>query len=217
MRNDWAKVVTERPRAGSWRNYKNSGYRARDRREEEESAVKYRAMKAGTSSRWGEKEFRDLISPLYRLLRSSVGKDWDNFYSQISVNLPIQGLQGFHIRTQHLDKMVCVRPWFEGGVYSEPPKYSRRPTEFGTNDFYVDVAGILREGKTPVPRYTRPRPKPQPIIKTSDGRPCEKIDGIWYAMVYREVRGPDGVLYLSLVRKNQLNSRDLKRSALKND
>lgn len=86
MRDDMAKIVTERPRRGH-RNEskKTTGRRIRlfdpDWEYDEPTRL---PVARGRQYGYEAKEFSDLINPLKRYLRSCVGKPWRKVHSELS-------------------------------------------------------------------------------------------------------------------------------------
>jgi hypothetical protein len=99
MRDDMAKVVTERPRRGHGnKSKKTTGPRIRrydsDRNDEEPVRLPIsRRRQYGYQA----KELTDLISPLKRYLRSCVGRPWKRVHSELSQKLDRRSVSGSHI------------------------------------------------------------------------------------------------------------------------
>jgi hypothetical protein len=99
MRDDMAKVVTERPRRGH-RNTsrKTSGPKIRrydpDREYDEPSR---HPVARHRQYGYEAKEFSDLINPLKRFLRSCVGRPWAKVHSELSRTLDRRSVTGSHI------------------------------------------------------------------------------------------------------------------------
>jgi hypothetical protein len=99
MRDDMAKVVTERPRRGHGNaSKKTTGRRVRFVR----SRLRVRraqqaAIAPGRQYGYDCKKFSDLLNPLRRYLRSCVGKPWSKVHSELSKKLDRRSLSGSHI------------------------------------------------------------------------------------------------------------------------
>lgn len=99
MRDDMAKVVTERPRRGH-RNAskKTSGPRVwRFDPESEYDGPTRLPVARGRQYGYDAKDFSDLINPLKRFLRSCIGKPWPKVHSELSRKLDRRSVAGAHI------------------------------------------------------------------------------------------------------------------------
>lgn len=98
MRDDMAKVVTERPRRGHGDPSKKWGRRLNQNEYDLEDDGASRAPIARRrqyGSNW--KEFSDLLGPLRRYLRAQVGRPWNKVWSEITQTLDSRSLSGQHI------------------------------------------------------------------------------------------------------------------------
>ena len=99
MRDDMAKVVTERPRRGHGNpSRKTTGSRIR-RFDPEGEYDEPTRLPVARRRQYGydAKEFSDLISPLKRYLRSCIGQPWNKVHSELSRKLDRRSLTGAHI------------------------------------------------------------------------------------------------------------------------
>ena len=99
MRDDMAKVVTERPRRGHGNaSKKTTGPRIRaydpDRDYDEPTRL---PIARGRQYGYDCKEFSDLLNPLKRYLRSCIGQPWNKIHSKLSRKLDRRSLSGSHI------------------------------------------------------------------------------------------------------------------------
>ena len=98
MRNDTAKVVTERPRRGHGTPSKKWGRRLGKRRlgKNEHDADDHGPTRAPIARHhqygWNAKEFSDVLGPLRRYLRRQVGRPWDKVWSEIAGTLDNRSL-----------------------------------------------------------------------------------------------------------------------------
>ena len=136
MRNDIAKVVTERPRRGHVNTSKKWGRRLGKNEYDAEDHGPTRAPIARHHQYgWNAKEFSDVLGPLRRYLRKQVGRPWNKVWSEISRILDNRSLSGQHIFdhiqwevTQHAcvgtDGCVYDRRWSGpvrvSGLYVHP-------------------------------------------------------------------------------------------------
>jgi hypothetical protein len=149
MRNDMAKVVTERPRRGSsepsrkWgrrltkdeipRDFlENERYRYDDPDPDKGYDYDYGPLRTG---RWrrqygsDSKDFSDLLGPLRGYLRKHVGRPWNAVWSELSAHLDKRSVTGSHI-FDHIKQEVEQHCWLavNGKVYYRR-RYSRAETE----------------------------------------------------------------------------------------
>lgn len=99
MRDDMAKVVTERPRRGHGnKSKKTTGLPIRryDPEVDYDEPVRL-PVSRGRQYGWNAKEFSDLINPLKRYLRSCVGRPWNKVHSELSQKLDRRSISGSHI------------------------------------------------------------------------------------------------------------------------
>ena len=99
MRDDMAKVVTERPRRGHQnRSKKTTGRRIASYDPQRDYDEPNRLPIArGRQYGYNCKEFSDLINPLRRYLRSCIGRPWNKVHSELSDKLDRRSLSGLHI------------------------------------------------------------------------------------------------------------------------
>jgi hypothetical protein len=98
MRNDMAKVVTERPRRGHGNPSRKWGHPLGKHEYNAEDHGPTRAPIARHHQYgWNAKEFSDLLGPLRRHLRKQVGRPWNKVWSEISRTLDNRSLSGQHI------------------------------------------------------------------------------------------------------------------------
>lgn len=189
MRPDMEKVVTERPRRSGWggsRNYHDSGQRSAYKRMDDEDFPTKHPMYNKAITHGDSKEFSDLIQPLYRFFRSNVGKNWDKVWSSICEHLPAKTLSAYHIRKQHLERMIEVTPLLvDGKYYSNDWDYQSRRERilrpFYKNEFYVDKQGCIREGKVERRAYWKLKKKDEPVTTfTRNGNTYHKTNGFWF-------------------------------------
>lgn len=105
------------------------------------------------------KEFDDKLGPIYRWLRSQIGRKWDEVKSEIFQTFDTRNLAGQHIVFDHMLSSVQE---------VENPRYSYREvpgepeSSYYYNDFYVDDEGLLQQKKY-IPRQSRHR---RPAVHT---------------------------------------------------
>jgi hypothetical protein len=167
MRDDMAKVVTERPRRGHGNKSKKTtglSIRRYDPDGDYDELVRL-PVSRGRQYGWNAKEFSDLINPLKRYLRSCIGRPWNKVHSELSRKLDRRGITGSHIWDH-------VRWEIETDCYIGPDRlaYSNR-RHGGRGDWpiiglYVDPrTGLIREQR-PKRRSRSPLSRPLSITVT---------------------------------------------------
>lgn len=193
MRPDMERVVTERPRRDHKNKYHGTGLRSKFKRDNGEDAATFGSTARHRQFGYEAKEFSDLIQPLYRFFRSNIGKNWDKVWSSVCEHLPAKTLSAYHIRKQHLERMIEVTPLYvDGKYYSNDYSYRWRRdgqylVPFYKNDFYVDKEGCIREGKGDRRSYRRNK-KEEPVTSfDKDGQHYYKTNGCWFLAKSRVV------------------------------
>lgn len=144
MRSDYNKVITDDGKHCGGGKYP----RCRAGDEKRESMRSRRG--------WSEqKETGDNLKPLWRFMKSRVGKNWDKTYSEFCSLYDRRKLINKHVHDH-------IRDWMD--------------TEFRYADFYVDKNGILQHQTW---TYYRREPEPQTRFACGDGW-HEKLSGDWF-------------------------------------
>jgi len=150
MRDDMAKVVTERPRRGHQnKSKKTTGRPIRHY----DPGVDYDEpnrlpVARGRQYGYNAKEFSDLINPLKRYLRSCIGRSWKKVHSELSQKLDRRSLSGLHI-WNHLLAEIEIDCYVgdDRRAYSNNRKYSLG--EHPVRGLYVHPkTGVVREQGT---------------------------------------------------------------------
>ncbi len=175
MRDDIAKVIVERPRAGG--GTLDSVYR----REVDWTTLVQEGREEDSPSResirkkWGfdHKEFRDFLAPIRGFLRKSVGRPWNDVWSEISSHLSLGSTTQRHV-LGHVFDYVEIHT-IEQPDGSVTDSRGRPIFAFRRRDSYYVCprTGILCEVPRPVSRRYRWRPK-VPVVR------FHRIHGIWY-------------------------------------
>jgi hypothetical protein len=87
------------------------------------------------------KGFRDKLGPMYRWLRSQVGKPWNEVRSLVAQNFDTRTTAGRHITYDHLLSSVELSPDLGSWRYNPVDPFSSRYK----NDYYVDDKGLLQK------------------------------------------------------------------------
>lgn len=178
MRWDMYEVIIERPRSGS----RTCGFKGRERERMRDLADPESARNFESTSRHrgGCKHLNENLAPLYRFLRSKIGRPWDEVHSEICATLRVTSTVQKHV-LDHLRDMVYTRVVRDGerllhhgswGVREIGDRYWRR------GGFYVcPDTGTLKEA----PHEPRRRSEPPREVVKIDGRAQYRlIEGIWY-------------------------------------
>jgi len=147
MRDDMAKVVTERPRRGHGNaSKKTTGPRIwrfdPDTEYDEPSRL---PVARGRQYGYEAKEFSDLINPLRRFLRSCIGKPWKRVHSELSRKLDRRSVTGSHI-WDHVNAEIETDCYVGADrlAYSNRRRYLN--TEIPVDGLYVHPrTGLIRE------------------------------------------------------------------------
>lgn len=147
MRDDMAKVVTERPRRGHAENSKKTTGRPIRRFDPDADYDEPMRLPVsrGRQYGWNAKEFSDLINPLKRYLRSCIGRPWNKVHSELSQKLDRRSLSGLHIWT-HVMWEIETHCYIgsDGRAYSNHRRF--RPSGWPIVGLYVHPGtGLIRE------------------------------------------------------------------------
>jgi hypothetical protein len=177
MREDFAKILCTTARYGS--RLKNETVR-RQRRKfkagEVESLPKKQGMKPKGRSFETRKELNEYLNPLKRFLRSRIGKQWDDVYSEIREHFGKDSATHFHI-FQHLQGYVKG----SGGEEAQPGTAGWR--------YAIDSEGRLKEVGQSYRKTNMARlrimfaEKKSEMVKISDQLFFAKDDkGLWFRL-----------------------------------
>jgi len=180
MRSDMKKVIVERPRWGSrLRNLKTAQRVAPQCVFDEDHDSGPRRAPASRH----EKSFNEHLGPLWRFLRSNLGRPWSKVYSEIRAVIDGRGVLGNHL-LDHLQWEVETNCFLEGKqVRMWVWGSGSRPVQ----GFYVHPkTGLLQEA--PRMRYvSRAKREPREVVRVQvgDSRLFERFDGLWFETAYR--------------------------------
>lgn len=166
MRDDMAKVVTERPRRGhAEKSKKTTGrpIRRYDPDADYDEPVRL-PVSRGRQYGWNAKEFSDQINPLKRYLRSCIGRPWNKVHSELSLKLDRRSISGSHI-WDHVMWEIETDCYIgaDGLAYSNIRKYSRG--EWPIVGLYVHPkTGLIREQTRRKARRTTSAPSSRPVV-----------------------------------------------------
>jgi len=147
MREDMAKVVTERPRRGHGNpSKKTTGPRIRaydpDRDYDEPTRL---PIARGRQYGYDCKEFSDRLGPLKRYLRSCIGRPWNKIHSELSQKLDRRSLSGSHI-WDHLRWEIETDCYMGADRLAYPTRRTYGLSEVPVHGLYVHPkTGLIRE------------------------------------------------------------------------
>lgn len=181
MREDIAKLICERPRTGAHgslsKQYRREvawGRLVQEGREEDSPLREQTRRKWG----WNRKEFSDFLAPIHGFLRKSVGRPWDDVWSELSAHLSSESTTQRHV-LGHVRQYVEVNAVEqEDGSITEPD--GRKIYSYRSGSYYVDPRdGLLRA----IPHEPRSRwtwaPK-LPVVR------FHRINGIWFEVEFSQ-------------------------------
>lgn len=180
MRSDIAKLIVERPRSGGPGEL-DSTYRAevhwatlrQEGREEDSPSREHIRRKWG----WDRKTFNDYLAPIRGFLRKSVGRPWDDVWSEISKHLKLGSTTQRHVLGHVFDYVEIHTIKQADGSITDSKGQPIRSWRY--DNFYVDPdTGLLCEVERK-PSKNRWRWRPTfPVVR------FHRIDGIWYEVGY---------------------------------
>lgn len=209
MRPDFKHLLTERERAFGHRSESKKGFKKAVQQDEAQDYEDWApGRKVGIKKDFsGEskktKYLNENLTPLTNFLRGSVGRVWDEVYSEISEACPNDSAVSGHIY-QHLWQFVERSPRYDdkGNVYAASGWFSDEPliSRAKYPKFYVNQSGILVECQRADPRISWAAKEAKERAKyerrMSNGNLAVKIKGFWYEAQLRpfpfpKLRAPD--------------------------
>jgi hypothetical protein len=242
MKKDFAKIVTERPRAGG-KKY-GTDHRQKEKHLDDDFSLKREPMSMGR----GTKHFTDVLGPIVKYLDKQVGRPWDKIYSEFCQNFSKNSVSQSHL-LDHVKQFVetNVQYFLENKQKVPYDSEGRRLVSYSRySHFYVcPETGLLKKVKRESFKYKKPEPQG---FKEIDGKSYKEKDGIWYEVVLKDYSWKDAsnkyfaafdVLYNKLynevncynrkkgyyeqpygreafcIQKRQLNKKEIKKLALR--
>lgn len=181
MRDDIAKLICERPRRNA-----NGSLSKQYRREVawsrlvQEGREEDSPLREQTRRKWGwdRKEFSDYLVPIEGFLRKSVGRPWDDVWSEITAHLSVGSTTQRHVLGHVRDYVEINAIEQEDGSITEPN--GRKIYSYRSGSYYVDPNdGVLRA----IPHEPRSRwswsPK-LPVVR------FHRINGVWFEVEFAQ-------------------------------
>lgn len=176
------KVIVERPRWGSRLRSRKTAQRIDPRLVLDEDFDS--GPRRAPVSRH-QKYSNEHLQPLWRFLRSNLGRPWSKVYSEIRSRLDRRGVLGNHL-LDHLEWEVETRCFLDGKRITACDRLGGPAPVSG---FYVHPkTGLLLEA--PRRRWNRRsdgRTREVERVETADGRLFERLDGLWFQTAYATV------------------------------
>ncbi|MDO8557758.1 MAG: hypothetical protein Q7S09_01020 [bacterium] len=186
MRNDFAKVIVERPRTGS--HLPNLKTRLPRIHSWDTEADEYTGpLRISRRARWHSRDAKgqtDFLSPLTRFLHAQVGKPWNRVWSEIKHRFDERSLVQWHF-VQHVKQMVELNCFIGKGsaVYDGSPRDGGTFTR--VDGFYVHPETKTLEWADSWRNSLSKHPEHPVILIVPDANTeYRRIGGIWYVLTY---------------------------------
>jgi len=172
--------------------------------------------KEGMKKRWKPDfwgwSFGDHVNPLRRWLRSKLGRNWDDVYSEFCQEQDRRSIRDWHLH-EHL--------WFEVSTWEEICRHRGIYGLFGSpRGFYIDQDNILRFKDHK--RFHGKR-KQDPDNFSCNGYDFTRINNCWFVVWFEEIENSridyNGELYYYIERiekRKQLSKKELRNYGLSN-
>lgn len=168
MRHDMDKVITDRPRSGGWGKRKKTKWGGRE------------AMKPRPQGKYQN----GLFGPLRKFLRSHLGRNWDEVWSEICKQADNRSPVGHQLR-QHITNMVEFPVLGDDGkLYTEYAHDIFHEVSEYHGGFYVDPRNKKLCEVTKISRHKKE--EKQRVFKLDEKYYFEH-DGIWYRVKMVEI------------------------------
>ena len=203
MRPDMGKLLCEKERRGSSERSVKYGLRLRNIDLEADYDYPTRAK----SCRWNRdlgphdgKSLSDFLSPLYGFVQKSVGRYWDDVYSEICQNLDFRSVHGIHIKS-HLDSYVELNTYLgeDGKVHTQPYKpLDHVGGKAEVDGYYVHpITGILCYKQKKSWNYWKEKraATPKDIYWIGHDAAFVRIAGNWFQIWFKKSIAPEAAYY----------------------
>ena len=158
MRSDMAKVIVERPRRKDWKGDNSDKNPFRFSRntpwsEDDDDDMAFdnfkESMRKSHKLAGSYKELNENLNPLHAFIAKSVGRQWNDVYSEIRARINASSATQLHI-LEHVKQYVCTD--MQAATEALNGIYIWR---FNNHSFYVDAHGKLCKFP-PRPKYVKP-------------------------------------------------------------
>ena len=192
MRSDMGKCVIERPRNGSSNPSAKAKWYGKITQDDEGydydgmTKLPVSSKQEGYHKKIGNKSFTDVLGPIEGYLRSSVGRPWDDVYSELCSGLGKFSWPMRHVLLFHVN--VAVNTWegVDGNIWYND-KYGHSKVDGGyRSEFYVHPRSKTLQRFRQTKRYKYRANKEGESVKLDGNRHMVKIDGLWFIGHYRD-------------------------------
>lgn len=168
MRYDMGKCVIERPRRGSGNRSAKARWYGRIHQDETGeldydgfTRLPVSSKQEGYHNRIGGKHFTDVLGPIEGYLRASVGRHWDDVYSELCKGLGQSSWPVRHVLTQHID--VAVKTYLEtdGKIWHQSSRGPEIVDGRNGTEFYVHPKTKILCWRSARSWKGRAKPKPR--------------------------------------------------------
>jgi hypothetical protein len=174
------KVIVERPRVGGSRHRPDKGRLAQKLDHDVENCRRNESMKF----RWrlNRKSLNENLNPLYRFIRSQLGRPWNDVFSEICEHISVNSTVQKHVR-DHIDDFVCKHVTMVDGKPYSVGRYSKFAPVW--EDFYVHPdTGILCRSPQHEPFRFVPAQPDFEQVRVDEFHKYVKIDGLWFFVTF---------------------------------
>lgn len=193
MREDFAKILVERPRTGrafAELSKDRGQIRARQKADLAEELPDRESVR-NKRGRLQTKEFGENLAPLYRFIDKQVGRPWNKVYAEVCAQVDRANPVQAHIFL-HLFDRIEKNPVYAGGKVLWNSRFFSGD-EIPRNAYYIDQRGILRRGKGETYR-DRTRRSRASEVASFIAISLEKVakqdeQGLWYEVTLAPLTG----------------------------
>ena len=182
MRHDIAKLIVERPRTGAGgqlsKQYRREVMWSRlvqEGREEDSPPRESIRRKWG----WDRKEFSDYLAPVKGFLRKSVGRPWDDVWSEIDSHLSVASTTQRHV-LGHVEDYVEMNAVEQADGSITDYRGYPLSTFRGLSLYVCPSSGILKKGPEQV-KFRYKLRVDVPIVR------FHRISGIWFEITFSKL------------------------------
>lgn len=181
------EIVIERPRGGMRISAKKlTGYKKNLQKLTEEASedglLSPYLIKMGKRT----KHFSDHLGPLRRLLRSKVGKPWNDVYSELCQRLNTNSVTGQHVISHLWDFVERYVEIIDGVPYHKTHR-SRFAIGHWRDEFYIHPeTGILCLAQT-APKKPRKKRKRNDLVVKDSYHQYRLLNNVWYLVTLQEI------------------------------
>lgn len=185
MRDDYDKIICERPRLYASKTYKHVRRSTVAKDDEYSNLSNKESMRRPYG--YERKQFNDYLNPLYRWLDKQVGRPWDKVQSDLHQMLDSRKTTDQHV-WDHVKREVQERVIKEDGKVLVLNEYIGAYEKLRSGKLYV-WNGILKKNKLSAKKvYPRYKKEVEPVyLYEPDGfvYQYEKLGAMWHFVTYQ--------------------------------